>query len=88
MGCSEPIEIGRHAFSASRQGSAEAPATHHITISIGVAAYPDDATDPIELVELADSALYRAKRSGRNQSCTYRPALAVTERLLPPRRKS
>ena len=80
------LAVAEHKFSARRQGSAEALATHHITISIGIAAYPDDATDPIELVELADSALYRAKRSGRNQSCAYRPSLAVTERLLPPRR--
>ena len=82
------LAVAEHAFSASRLGSAEAPATHQITISIGVAAYPDDATDPIELVELADSALYRAKRSGRNQSCAYRPSASVTERLLPPRRNS
>ncbi|HEY5885375.1 MAG TPA: GGDEF domain-containing protein [Pyrinomonadaceae bacterium] len=80
------IAVAEHEFSASRQGSTETPATHRITISIGVAAYPDDATDPIELVELADSALYRAKRSGRNRSCAYRPSLAVTERNLPPRR--
>lgn len=60
--------------------------THRITISIGVAAFPDDATDPIHLVELADSALYRAKRSGRNRICAYRPSLALTESPLPSRR--
>jgi diguanylate cyclase (GGDEF)-like protein len=65
-----------------------AQTTHRITISIGVAAYPDDATDPIQLVELADSALYRAKRSGRNRICAYRPSMAVTEGPLPPRRTS
>ncbi len=48
----------------------EAP-THHITISIGVAEFPRDARDPIELVELADSALYSAKRNGRNRVCAY-----------------
>jgi PleD family two-component response regulator len=51
-----------------------------------VAAFPDDARDPIELVELADSALYRAKRGGRNRICAYRPSLAATEKPLPPRR--
>lgn len=45
---------------------------HHVTISVGVAAFPDDSTDPIELVEMADSALYRAKRQGRNRVCAYR----------------
>ncbi len=37
------------------------------TISIGVAAYPDDASDPRSLFEVADSALYRAKRLGKNR---------------------
>ena len=78
----------QHRFAASRLTSPEPPATHQVTISIGVSAFPDDATDPIELVELADSALYRAKRNGRNRICAYRPSLAVTEDPLPPRRTS
>jgi diguanylate cyclase (GGDEF)-like protein len=45
--------------------------THHVTISIGIAAFPEDSSDPIELVEMADSALYRAKREGRNRTCAY-----------------
>ncbi len=80
------VALAEHKFPATRLGSADGPATHRITISIGVAAYPDDAKDPLELVELADSALYRAKRSGRNRVCAYRPSLAVTEDLLLPRR--
>ena len=57
-----------------------------ITISIGVAAFPDDAKDPIQLVELADSALYRAKRGGRNRISAYRHSIAATEGNLPSRR--
>src|SRR5438105_6856251 len=64
--------IEKHEFPAVRRGSEEEPRTHHITISIGVASYPDDARDPIQLVEMADSALYQAKRSGRNRICPYR----------------
>ena len=45
--------------------------THKITISIGIASFPKDSSDPIELVEMADSALYRAKREGRNRVCVY-----------------
>lgn len=45
---------------------------HNITMSIGISSFPDDSTDPIELVEMADSALYRAKNSGRNKVCSYR----------------
>jgi len=62
--------------------------THHITISIGVAVYPDDSSDPIELVEMADSALYRAKREGRNRVCAYHDLTREElERQLPARRQ-
>src|SRR6266566_5173586 len=64
--------IEKHEFSTVRRGSGEEPRAHHITISIGVASFPDDARDPIQLVEMADSALYQAKRSGRNRVCPYR----------------
>jgi diguanylate cyclase (GGDEF)-like protein len=37
------------------------------TISIGVAAFPEDATTPEQLVAKADEALYRAKRGGRDR---------------------
>jgi diguanylate cyclase (GGDEF)-like protein len=77
--------VAQYQFSAST-GEGSDGKTHQITISVGVAAYPDDAKDPIHLIELADSALYRAKRNGRNQICAYRPSLAATERPLPPRR--
>ena len=39
----------------------------NITISIGVAAFPDDADSPDDLIQNADRALYRAKENGRNQ---------------------
>ena len=37
------------------------------TLSIGVASYPEDAKNKEDLIELADAALYRAKRLGKNQ---------------------
>jgi diguanylate cyclase (GGDEF)-like protein len=82
------IAVAEEEFPVTRINSPDGKTTHRITISIGVAAFPDDATDPIHLVELADSALYRAKRSGRNRICAYRPSLALTEGPLPSRRKS
>jgi len=39
-----------------------------ITVSVGAATYPTDAADKEDLILKADQALYRAKRSGRNQS--------------------
>jgi diguanylate cyclase (GGDEF)-like protein len=38
-----------------------------VTVSVGVAAFPEDAGDPEALVRAADAALYRAKEAGRNQ---------------------
>jgi diguanylate cyclase (GGDEF)-like protein len=38
-------------------------------ISIGVAAFPGDATDAPSLFQRADEALYRAKASGKNRVC-------------------
>ena len=40
-----------------------------ITASIGVASYPEDATNKEELMGKADEALYKAKRGGRNRVC-------------------
>jgi diguanylate cyclase (GGDEF)-like protein len=77
--------IEKHDFSAVRRGSTESPRTHKITISVGMASFPSDGRDPIQLVELADSALYRAKRSGRNCVCAYRPAPTTEVLHLRPR---
>ena len=41
------------------------------TISIGVAAYPEDAEDVEGLINRADQSLYRAKREGKNRVCTF-----------------
>lgn len=40
-----------------------------ITVSIGVASFPQDAINPKELIHKADLALYQAKENGRNQVC-------------------
>ena len=49
----------------------------HLTFSIGVATYPEDALTAQELVSAADQALYLAKREGKDRACTF-PQL-VTE---------
>jgi diguanylate cyclase (GGDEF)-like protein len=45
-----------------------------VTLSLGVATFPEDATDSVALIAAADRALYQAKRSGRNQICCASPA--------------
>ena len=77
-------EIEKFEFSIIRQG--KIPKTHKITISIGIAAFPNDSKDPIELIEMADSALYCAKREGRNRVCAYQDMnVEETDKPLPPR---
>ncbi|WP_461209163.1 diguanylate cyclase [Desulfocurvus sp. DL9XJH121] len=40
-----------------------------ITMSLGLASFPDDGATPETLIEAADRALYRAKGQGRNRTC-------------------
>ena len=49
-----PFDLGGHEVS--------------ITASIGLTLYPQDADDPETLMKYADTAMYRAKRAGRDRS--------------------
>ncbi|MCX7920342.1 MAG: diguanylate cyclase, partial [bacterium] len=40
-----------------------------ITVSIGIAVYPDHGTNPQDLLKKSDQALYAAKEAGRNRVC-------------------
>ncbi|MDH5662404.1 MAG: diguanylate cyclase [Elusimicrobiota bacterium] len=42
-----------------------------MTISLGVASYPDDAVLRTDLIKKADEALYRAKKEGRDRTCLF-----------------
>ncbi|HEY9060756.1 MAG TPA: GGDEF domain-containing protein [Pseudobacteroides sp.] len=41
----------------------------YITVSCGIASYPRDSKNPIELFRVADSAMFRAKKLGKNKVC-------------------
>jgi diguanylate cyclase (GGDEF)-like protein len=47
----------------------------HITVSIGIVSYPDDATDVQTLMKNADVAMYHAKDSGRNKFQFFEPGM-------------
>lgn len=53
-----------HAFTLSKGQ------TINITVSIGLASYPETVQDINKLLETADAALYTAKRTGRNKVCS------------------
>ncbi len=43
----------------------------HIGCSIGISLYPFDATDPVDLIRNADTAMYNAKKAGGNRFYFY-----------------
>ena len=55
-----------------------------ITASMGIAFYPGDASNVIDLIRNADAALYHAKKNGGNISSYYTPEMneAAVERLM------
>ena len=46
-----------------------------VTITVGIASYPGYASSADELQQVADGALYWAKRHGKNRSCVYSPSV-------------
>lgn len=43
----------------------------HLTVSVGVASYPEDTAHCQDLIGKSDQALYRAKKSGKNKVCIF-----------------
>ncbi|MFZ2492296.1 MAG: sensor domain-containing diguanylate cyclase [Thermoanaerobaculia bacterium] len=54
----------------------QANRTLRVTISVGVAAFPEDATTAAEIISRADSALYYAKKHGKNQVALSKDVVA------------
>lgn len=49
--------------------------TVRISVSIGITLYPQDAaSSPAALLQAADQAMYKAKRSGSSRICFYDPS--------------
>jgi diguanylate cyclase (GGDEF)-like protein len=51
-----------------RQAVSECPFRLPLHVSVGIASHPDDARDRRRLLELAEEALYSAKRAGKDQT--------------------
>ena len=65
----EPFHVGEREF--------------FITASAGISVFPEDASDVPTLITTAETAMYDAKRMGRNMTRPYAPAMLAspTERL-------
>ena len=70
---------GRDGRPRARRGGAGSRAGS-LSITAGIATYPDHSNDRNALVRVADIALYWAKGEGKNRVCVYRPDMpAVTQ---------
>jgi diguanylate cyclase (GGDEF)-like protein len=71
LGAEEAVRVAERIRTASRGCPLMwiGPVPVSITVSLGVAAYPEHGEDPVELLRQADEALYRAKRAGKD--CTH-----------------
>ena len=49
----------------------------YISVSIGIASFPEDAANRRDLIDAADKALYFAKDKGRNKTIVYSESLRV-----------
>jgi diguanylate cyclase (GGDEF)-like protein len=51
------------------------------TVSIGVASFPEDVDDAVEVLDKADIALYKSKQGGRNKVTYYNRELEVVAKI-------
>jgi diguanylate cyclase (GGDEF)-like protein/putative nucleotidyltransferase with HDIG domain len=68
-GSQEGYVVAERLRLAVEEAFAEEPVP--LTVSIGVASYPDQGRDPDALIGAADQALYAAKEMGRNRSVVF-----------------
>jgi diguanylate cyclase (GGDEF)-like protein len=62
---------GQHIMHNASQPIAIGARQINVTLSIGVALYPEGGLTPDELLRSADSAMYSVKDTGRNSLCVY-----------------
>jgi len=74
------LEAFREAFTGAHAVMVERNALElNLSVSAGVASYPDDGAKAPEIMLRASEALYRAKVSGRNKVCLAREERMVTK---------
>lgn len=69
--------VSKHKFTLEKGEHA------HLTISIGIATFPDDADTSEMIIRKADYGLYFAKENGRNMVCRYDDVLKKGREKVP-----
>lgn len=64
-------QVAEKLMNALRQGLEKKQTDAYVTLSIGIAVYPDDGSTAEELLVQADKALFYAKSQGRNNIQTF-----------------
>ncbi|MDP3765845.1 MAG: GGDEF domain-containing protein [Nanoarchaeota archaeon] len=54
----------------------------NVTVSVGIATYPDDADKKEDIIKKADEALYFSKENGRNQTTMYNEGLKEEIKII------
>jgi diguanylate cyclase (GGDEF)-like protein len=67
----EVAERVRLAVEAASLDGIPSGAGGQVTVSIGIATFPEDTTEQSDLIRKADLALYQAKTGGRNRVLRY-----------------
>jgi diguanylate cyclase (GGDEF)-like protein/PAS domain S-box-containing protein len=73
---SDAVRVADHILQAMREPFQVADTELNVTLSIGIAMYPSDGSDPGVLLKYADAAMYQAKQHGRNQYRFYTRAIS------------
>ena len=76
--CQGALRAARAVHTAVTELAAPPLEFHRITMSIGVAAFPEHGQDLDEVVHAADQAMYRAKREGGDRVALAPPGVART----------
>ncbi|NMP32294.1 EAL domain-containing protein [Thalassotalea sp. M1531] len=74
------VDIAKHVLKEIEKDFVLGNKEIKISASIGLAVYPDSANSPEALVQMADVAMYRAKKEGRGIYRIYSPEMGSTMR--------
>ncbi|MDR3590449.1 MAG: EAL domain-containing protein [Negativicutes bacterium] len=67
----EADTVGRRIIQAASQPCKINHTTHVLSASIGIAVFPENGRSGDELLKNADTAMYKSKAQGKNQSCFF-----------------